>query len=486
MNYLQLTNDDITNMKQNEFNLIIARTGSGKTTAIIRDLGAYCEANNKSMLYLVPRKSLEEQLKYQYHDISDKVIQFHTYQWLGTYFKHGFDKHYDYIILDECHTLLTNSTYDFSCYKIIEYINATTDVFFVGLTATPQPFYYLINQNHFKKALNSDLKIQTYDNSTAGDIYLVRNKANLFKMHDKALQKDYKVISFTNATDDLNAFKKAYKGYKCACILSKYNENAKKYTTRYDKDTYIEIVEKSTISVQHVTTTTVFEFGVSIKQDDNFLVSFEGNYMPHTIEQCKSRIRATDSNSVDMLFQIKTKKSAHKKLVECTEKLAEFHDMYRKYMFFKVILTQQSQAEDDNYERFNPVARSFYEYQLSFYKRQYAAESQEQFYVDMLKEMYPNKRIVVLENKDIFDVAALIEKYMINDIAALEKDDLKAFKEELKCLKLDKKNPNRNVGLSNFKKYLVESELPFEITSKSTKNGTKWIIFKKILNFTTN
>lgn len=476
MAFINLTNN-IKQFKEDKFNLITAPTGNGKTTAIVRDLGIYCKQHNKSILYLVPRASLKEQLEYDYHDIDEKLIKFRTFQWLGTYMNHGFYEHYDYIVIDEAHSLLTNATYDFSCYKIINYINRTKNTTFIALSATPAPIIYMLENNSLQKPLNEELNAQTYDNSTVGDIYLVRNQEDLFKMHEKDLKKGYKVLNFTNDTDNLDAFKRAYKGWECACILSKWNDKARKYSQGYNKAAYLGIIEQRKIICDHVTTTTVFEVGVSIEQESNFLVSFEGNYMPYTIEQCKSRIRKVGNIKVDMVFQIKNKKSSYQKITDCNEKLEEFEKMYKQYGTFENILLndKENTAPEDSYERFNHVARLCHMYNLEFFSKQYYSESQEQFYVDMLQEMYPNKRITMLESKDLFDLPALLETYMQEGIGIIAVDEIPAFREQLKGLKLDKKNPNRAIGLSNLKKHLLESNLPYEVTA-DYKGGKKWIL----------
>lgn len=458
MKYLQITAANIQQMKQDEFNLIVADTGSGKTTAIVRDLVAYCEANKKKILYLVPLKSLEEKLLHEY-DNTD-TINFHTYQWLGTYFDYNYAEKYDYIVFDECHTLLTNANFDANCYKLMKYINNKKDVTFVGLTATPQPLYFMRERGYLHKEINK-IDVESCNHATNGKIYLVHNKEDLFKVHEKALNEGYKVISFTNDTATMNDFSHDHTDFSCACITSKDNENAKMYNTPENKYTRKMLVQNETMTVDHLTTTTALELGISIKQDTNFLISFESNYMPHTIEQAKSRVRATDENlKVDMVFQIKTKYSPIKKIEKIQREMNEHNDI------------------DD--EKHNSLAFQALIYQHEFYENQLTSDfSQEILYIAMLEKMYPDKEIIVLESWDLFDVSELIEEYMYQDVAEITPDELPIFREQLKEMKLDKKNPNRAVGLSRFKKYLQENELPYEVASKTSRKGTKWIITRK-------
>ena len=466
MEYLTLTNENITSMKKDEFNLITAPTGNGKTTAIIRDLGAFCAANNKTILYLVPRKSLEEKLNYKYHYIKDKLIKFRTYQWLGEYLNHTFTEHYDFVIFDECHTLLTSACFDFNCYKLMNYMNKTTNITFVGLTATPDPLEFMLKWGYMKKKINP-IDVETYDNSTKGEIYLVRNKEDLLKVHKKALDDGYKVINFKNDVYTMNEFKEEeYEDYKCASIISKSNELALQYKSFENDAAYNSIIENEVMTVDHLTTTTVLELGVSIKQTHNFLISFEGNYMPYTIEQAKSRIRATDENlNVDMVFLIKTKYSPK---LKCDD----------------ISVNMNKQLKD------NDLAYLSLAYQFNFYNNQFYFDStQAVFYELMLSRMYPNKEIIVLESWNLYDVQSVIEEeYLLGmDSVDLLPDEIEKFKEQLKALKLDKKNPNRKVGKKRLNDYLLENNIPYVITNGkpyidpvTKKRESTWIIMRLV------
>lgn len=494
MKYLTLTNENITSMKKDKFNLIAAPTGNGKTTAVIRDLGGHCEENNKTMLYLVPRKSLEEQLIFDYG--SAEHITFKTYQYIGKKLKYNnFSEHYDYIIFDEAHTLITNSTYDFSCYKLVNYINSCTDSIILGMTATPKPLFYLAFTGLLKKEINP-LDVETYNNSMLGKIYLVHNKEDFYKAQRKALENNSKVFNLTNDVFSFDEFRNAHKGYKCATILSKSN----KYSLLckgFENDTaYKEIIENKHMNVDALSTTTVLELGVSIRANSNFLVSFDGNFMPHTIEQLKSRIRANPDNNfkLDMLFQIKNNYSPYLKLSSLSDEINECYKMYQEYGCFEEILKHNPADKEEglgeeyeknkknNYERFNPVAYSYLRYQIEFYENQYTFQySQEIFYIDMLQKMYPSTEIVVLESADLYDLESLLEDFLgFDDEVMLYNSQIKDLKDELSALKLDKKNPNRKIGLKRLNDYLKDKSMPYIVeTTRKTINGEKetvWII----------
>ena len=55
-----------------------------------------------------------------------------------------------------------------------------------------------------------------------------------------------------------------------------------------------------------------------------------------------------------------------------------------------------------------------------------------------------------------------------NKVQLLKQQD--KIKEDLKILKLDKKNPNNPVGLKQIKDYIEDNNLPYNIVSKRANN----------------
>lgn len=496
MKYLTLTNENIISMKKDEFNLIEAPTGNGKTTAVIRDLGGYCEEHTKTMLYLVPRTTLKEQLEYKYG--AAKHITFKTYQNIGTKIKNNnFTEHYDYIILDEAHMLLTASYYDFSCYKLVNYINAATESIIVGLTATPDPLHYLIKKGLLNKKINP-LDVETYDNSHyLNKIYLVRNKANFVKVQKKALESHYKLFNLTYNIFSHEKFKKLFSGYKCATFLAKGNKFSFYFQKEKDDEVLKSIIEHEHMPVDAISTTSVLELGVSIQADSDFLVSFKDSFMPHVIEQFKSRIRfKDDKHKLDMLFQIKNKRSAFEKYKSLHEKIEESSDMYKEYKTFEEILKHNPSDKEeglgieyelnkeDNYERFNHVANAYLEYELEYYLDFYSFDSAEEFYYHTLSKMYPNTKIEVIESADLYDLESLLESYLEGaEEVTLLPADIEILKVELIELHLDKSHPYRKVGKKRLNDYLVENYMPYTVENgkpyinpETKKRESTWII----------
>ena len=103
--------------------------------------------------------------------------------------------------------------------------------------------------------------------------------------------------------------------------------------------------------------------------------------------------------------------------------------------------------------------------------------------------MYPNKEIIVLESWNLYDVQSVIEEeYLLGmDSVDLLPDEIEKYKEQLKALKLDKKNPNRKVGKKRLNDYLLENNIPYLITNGkpyidpvTKKRESTWIIMRLV------
>lgn len=124
-----------------------AGTGSGKTYFILNVLAAYAAEYNKTILYLCNRKPLHQKLlsiTAEHDNIT--VILYHTLQSLIR--KGECIEHFDYVISDECHFLLSDSTFNEYTDLAYHYLMNQKDNVTVFMSATAGVFFNdLINQN---------------------------------------------------------------------------------------------------------------------------------------------------------------------------------------------------------------------------------------------------------------------------------------------------------------------------------------------------
>lgn len=124
-------------------------TGSGKTTFILEKLLKYVEFEGKKMLYLVNRKILREQLedriktdlRYDIESINN-ILTIKTYQELENECRVNLDKikekqcEYKYIISDECHYFLCDSTFNTNTQISYDYIMKKSASIQIFMSAT--------------------------------------------------------------------------------------------------------------------------------------------------------------------------------------------------------------------------------------------------------------------------------------------------------------------------------------------------------------
>lgn len=122
---------------------IEAPTGTGKTTFIINDFLSHCKKNDWKITYLVPRTILKVQLERELAMIATKnlwewedilqTISVQTYQTIENSYMLKLDT--DFIVCDECHYFLCDSSYNYSTWKSFEIVmNSRGGKIFISAT----------------------------------------------------------------------------------------------------------------------------------------------------------------------------------------------------------------------------------------------------------------------------------------------------------------------------------------------------------------
>lgn len=204
--------------------IIASGTDTGKTTFIIETLIPYAQLQGKSVLYLVNRKSLYEQIKQRITEFGH--VKLLTYQGLQSLIrKEANITHYDYIIADECHYFLTDGLFNqytdiafnwlrSQTQNVVIYMSATGNNLFNGLmlSGIVQPNrYYSIPQ--------------TYENVESVYFY---NKKQITDVIDYILANNpnEKILVFVNSIRRLKQMH-SYYGDKANYLCSKYNNEGK-------------------------------------------------------------------------------------------------------------------------------------------------------------------------------------------------------------------------------------------------------------------
>ena len=290
----------------NKKTILTAETGTGKTTAFLKDFTKH--RPNKRLIILAPLTAIVEQTKAEFNNIlaltgnstpADHTKAKTAYTVMATYeqgYKHLSNPNtFDYVVIDEVHNLITANGYKPEAIKNLTSILYSYNV--IGLTGTPNQLfkavgYKLVNIKkepqqkvdvHFKVDNRNPLKIalQHLQNIKGKCIIRInsRNVATALKTE---------LIKLKRYTDNdillLNSDAHIKKGadFKHLTTHSKFNDN-----------------------IKLVITTAIIDEGLSIKQSgftDAVFIETDYNPMPEAVKQFFARFRNEDSNRKNCFY----------------------------------------------------------------------------------------------------------------------------------------------------------------------------------------
>lgn len=498
----QFTDEFIEGLKNTEINLIGAECGSGKTSAIFNKLVPYAEKNHNSVLYLCNRTTLRKQISKEYAEgIEDKpLIKKSDNLTIGMYqsinAKISFDipisnlieSQFDYVVLDEFHSLYDNSDYDYKSYLFMNYLNEIESTI-IALTGTPD------NINEMQEFLNkpiNPLREPDKTNNRIQNIYVVDNMDKLRRMQNTHLEEGYKVLELDSNIESIGKVKKDFCEYKANGLISQSNKDYWKYQNESDEAIRMAIIEEEKMCCNVLATTKFMDVGINIQADTNFLVSYNCTEIPNTIDQYRSRIRFNKESDfhIDLLFRVLTKQSMYMKMKKIEKEFDDYNEKKKKYGSFENMMKHnpknnpegfKDKEKVDDWERFNPVRMKFLRTKNDFLKKLYYSKNIIETYTQILQEMYPKAVIQVIEYTDLFNVESYLEGYLkgSNEVQLIKKQQ-EQIKNDLTALKLDKKHPNNVFGLKRIKDYFKDNHLQFEINrDRATIDGKQqsvWIL----------
>lgn len=153
----EIIKTDYENWSQNQVVFISAPTGSGKTTFVLENLVEYAALKGQKILYLVNRSILKEYLqkkidievkkklrrnKLILDDSVNNVIKVKLYQEIELWCKedpqylNNENSEFDYIIADECHYFLADSTFNTYTQLSYDWITNKKNAILIFMSAT--------------------------------------------------------------------------------------------------------------------------------------------------------------------------------------------------------------------------------------------------------------------------------------------------------------------------------------------------------------
>lgn len=484
-----LTNEVIDNFSNEFIYLIGAECGSGKTTAIMENLVSHARFNEKSVLFLCNRISPYGQLAKKYLRKGEKHKSFTTlgnvtlgmYQSITSLIKKFrnfelFEKHYDYVIVDEAHLIYDAADYDTTSCLFLEFLNRQTHIL-IALTGTSDSFIKL------EDYLNRDIKIlRDVDrtNNNVRKVTLVSDRNQYIHMKKEYLYKDYKLLELVSSVFfKMSDFHRELDEFHTANALSESNQYYFYLMDDDSKDIYEEIINKGRMSCDALMVTSFFDVGVSIKADTNFVVAYDCTEMPNTIEQLANRIRFERNSEyhLDIIFYVK--KPRLDILNKLKEEFSEIEFFYEDIAEPKEILNRNFGGFGEiDYEsslinnmKINPIRRSLLIDKINFFESIYNSPRPASIFKQMFENMFPNATII---DEKMSRLAEELEEYFngANKIELITKQEIIEFREWIRQYRIHKGHGNERPGKDRINKFFLNENLFYYIKgNRKTING---------------
>lgn len=472
------TEEFMKGLKKDEYYLIGAECGAGKTTAIMEKLVPFAKRNNENVLYVCNRVTLKEQLcsKYNEEEIKETSVfkqnenlTIGMYQSITTSLeKKGAyisEQNFDYIIFDEAHLIYDSADYDFNSFFFMEFINQLEAVI-IFMSGTSESVEKL------KPYMTKELKIireADQVNNPIGKIYLVDSKETFEELRFKYVNEGYKWLELVSRSKQFLGLKTKYRNYKVATLLSNSNKNKMLYMTQDDEDVLKNVIKKEELTCDILFATKFLDVGVNIQAHNHFIVAFNCIEMPNTIEQLRSRIRVKqgDSYRVDLIFYIQRPKRWQ--LENLKKKLEYINDLYEEFRNYEGVIMKHNQALGKRFrsdgviseKEFNPITKALLEDKLNFFKEMYYMNDLKAFYKQFLGEMYPTKAIINYKAVEIEkQLNGLMEGGLILDLSDVKQLELRQM---MKDYRIDPRHSNELPHLKRINDFLKEEKVPYTI-----------------------
>lgn len=288
-----ITIDDISNWKQGDIITISAGTGTGKSFFIKNTLYDYARKHDKRILMLIHRRNCVDQFLYEVEkDGKLDVISIKTYQSIEALYRGGvlynLDS-YDYLIVDEFHYSLSDSSFNsYTDISLAAILNQTNTIrIFMSATGNKMK-YYMKESKH--------LGLDTIDYEIPINFNFIRKleffKSNdtLYTYMDQAIALNKKAIFFIDDTQtayELHTRYKEHTLFNCSQSSGYY-----KYV---DRDKINTMLKKERFEELVLITTSVMDSGCNIWDSKlNHIVLDIKN--SDSLIQCIGRKRLKDKN----------------------------------------------------------------------------------------------------------------------------------------------------------------------------------------------
>lgn len=409
-----ITIEETRNWSNNDIITITAGTGVGKSYYIKNILYLVAKEQNKKILFLIHRTNCRDQfLNEIIKDNKQDIIHLMTYQYLESYYLKNNSmidlSEYSYIVCDEFHYFISdaafNKTTDISLNTILKqnciriFMSATADI--------------------VKRYLNNIKKYKTIDYEIEINFDFINklcfyNKENSIETIIKEI-----IDSKAKGIIFINNVEKAYKLYNKFKDNAIFNcsKNNNKYYKYVDKELINDILKNEKFNSNVLVTTSCFDAGINIIDDDLKHIVVHGFFDIDIIKQMIGRKRLQkDSDKINIFIKSYT-----------NNQIAGYKTKLNK------------KVEKAEYFIDNGISAYIYRYFKD-------SDKTEIIYDTLDTEGKPTKELNQLmyfkAKKDIFTLAYMLEKgvgynnYIAEELK-VDKDNIIIFEEDTKKMELD-------------------------------------------------
>lgn len=461
--------------------IIASGTDTGKTTFIIETLIPYAQLEGKSVLYLVNRKSLYEQIKLRITEHGN--VKLLTYQGLQSLIrKEANITHYDYIIADECHYFLTDGL--FNQYTDIAYnwLRSQTENVVIYMSATGNNLFNGLMLSGIVQPNRYYSIPQTYENVESVYFY---EKKQITRVIDNILlnNPEDKILVFVNSIKRLKEMYCNY-GDKADYLCSRYNYEGKSLSwINYN------CVQNCQYEKRILFCTKAMDNGIDLKDSRIKHVLCEIIDIDSAIQAIGRKRPENEDDTYNLYFlKYNNRAIAKFKQNEETDLLPVIKLMSDKDAFMqeyrhdrdllrrnKILYGELSGGNELGSIHINHIIRQKYEYDVQIFSEM-MREGHDTVLLKLLGRGLKAK-VQILEIKQA-DNDKFLEYLKANEGKKMFKEEQKVLKEKFKVL-LGLKD--RFMGINTLNGKLKDCKYPFEIQSfKETKGENRfkryWLI----------
>ena len=282
--------------------LIVAPTGTGKTTAIIN----YADSNpQKKIVLLCPFRVLVDNIGKKNPDLNCGYGQEflnknkNTRFIITTYDSIEEIEGVDLFVVDEAHLISSHSSFRDVIPLILQ-----TQTKVVYITATPEVIVDL-----FPKSNSQDYILNFKINRPKEEVKIYAQKYNVYKIITEIITNNYDnektILIRVNSKDVIDSIIETFKPIlkdKIACF---YSDKENVLCQSQDKDKVNELKKGKILNLDFILCTSVYDVGVSFEVDRDiecYAVSQDNRYMPHPIDmvQLIARVRQETGHKMNL------------------------------------------------------------------------------------------------------------------------------------------------------------------------------------------